>query len=240
MLDDLFTYRLDGGRFLTVTNAANHEKDLAWFREQAEGFDVEVRDALDDWAMLAVQGPEARDAVSKLAAGELPPRMRTADVELAGVWCLVCGTGYTGEDGVEVMVPPDGAAAVWDALVQHDVAPAGLGARDTLRLEVCLPAVRQRPQAERTPVEAGLGWCVKLDTDFVGVKRMRDQVANRTAELLAPFVFTGPGIPATRQHGPVRRRSWRGVVTSGTLSPCMDVGIGMAYVRAHPPSPAPT
>src|ERR671917_11098 len=128
VLDDLFTYRLDG-RFLTVTNAANHEKDLAWFREQAAGFDVEVRDAHSDWAMLAVQGPEARAA---LAGGDLPPRMRTADVEIAGVPTLVCGTGYTGEDGCELLLPPDGAATVWDALIERGVRPAGLGARDTL------------------------------------------------------------------------------------------------------------
>src|SRR3954447_15792810 len=115
VLDDLFTYRLPN-RFLTVTNAANHEKDLAWFREQSAEFDVEVRDAHADYAMLAVQGPEARTMVSALAEGELPPRMRTADVKVAGVECLVCGTGYTGEDGVELLIPPDGATTVWDAL----------------------------------------------------------------------------------------------------------------------------
>src|SRR4051812_18053054 len=139
VLDDLFTYRLGEGRFLTVTNSANHDRDHDWFREHAAGYDAEVRDAHADWAMLAVQGPEARAAVEHLAAGELPRlprRMRTADLAVAGVDCLVCGTGYTGEDGVELLLPPSGAAEVWDALLGEGVTPAGLGARDTLRLEV--------------------------------------------------------------------------------------------------------
>ena len=111
VLDDLFTYRLPGERFLTVTNAANHDKDLAWFREHADGYEVEVTDAAADWAMLAVQGPEARAALAAIASAELPARMRTAELQLAGVEALVCGTGYTGEDGCELMLPPDGAAA---------------------------------------------------------------------------------------------------------------------------------
>jgi aminomethyltransferase len=128
VLDDLFTYRLED-RFLTVTNAANHDKDYAWFAEQSAEFDVEVRDAHADYAMLAVQGPEARGIVEKLADGELPARMRTAGLSVAGVDCLVCGTGYTGEDGVELLIPPDGATTVWDAL---DATPVGLGALDSL------------------------------------------------------------------------------------------------------------
>src|SRR3954453_7005374 len=111
VLDDLFTYRLED-RFLTVTNAANHEKDNAWFAEHAEGFDVEIRDAHADYAMLSAQGPEARRVVEGLADGGLPPRMRAARLKVAGVDCLVCGTGYTGEDGVELLIPPDGAGTV--------------------------------------------------------------------------------------------------------------------------------
>src|SRR5688572_28361496 len=102
VLDDLFTYRLGPDRFLTVTNASNHEKDLAWLREHAGDFDAEVSDAHERWAMLAVQGPEARAAVERVAEGELPARMRTADVTIAGVESVACGTGYTGEDGEEL------------------------------------------------------------------------------------------------------------------------------------------
>src|SRR4051794_34452715 len=138
VLDDLFTYKLAGGRYLTVTNASNHEKDLAWFVRHSEGFDVTVHDALHEYAMLAVQGPEARPLVASLTDGELPKRFRTARATVAGVAdVLVCGTGYTGEDGIELLVAPEGAVAVWDAVLAAGAAPAGLGARDTLRLEVC-------------------------------------------------------------------------------------------------------
>jgi aminomethyltransferase len=225
VLDDLFTYRLQGGRFLTVTNAANHEKDLAWFREHAEGFDVEVHDARDEWAMLAVQGPAARAALESISAGELPARMRTAELELAGVPALVCGTGYTGEDGCELLIAPDGATAVWDALLERDVRPTGLGARDTLRLEVCFHLYGNDLSEDRNPLEAGLGWCCKLETGFIGADAL---AATTPAQKLVPFAFTGPGIP--RQDNPVTAPHGAGVVTSGTLSPCLEIGIGMAYV----------
>jgi aminomethyltransferase len=226
VLDDLFTYRLGDGRFLTVTNASNHEKDLAWFREHAADFDVEVADALDRWAMLAVQGPEARGAVERITSGgELPARMRTADLRVAGADCIVCGTGYTGEDGVEILIPPDGAGGVWDALMEQGVTPAGLGARDTLRLEVCFHLYGNDLSEDRNPIEAGLAWCCKLDTDFIGADALRGLEPEQT---LVPFAFTGPGIP--RQDNPVHTEHGDGVVTSGSLSPCLEVGIGMAYV----------
>ncbi len=168
VLDDLFTYRLDSG-FLTVTNASNHEKDLAWFRKQAEGFDVTLKDALHDYAMLAVQGPQARGIVEGLTDGELPKRFRTARLTVAGAPdVLVCGTGYTGEDGVELLIAPDHAGQVWDAVVQAGATPAGLGARDTLRLEVCFHLYGNDLMETRGPIEAGLGWCVKEDTGFIG------------------------------------------------------------------------
>jgi len=225
VLDDLFTYRLAGGRFLTVTNAANHDKDLAWFREQAGGFEVEVKDAHADWAMLAVQGPGARAALERIAEGELPKRMRTAELALAGGKALVCGTGYTGEDGCELMLAPDGAPTVWDALLDQGVQPAGLGARDTLRLEVCFHLYGNDLSEERNPIEAGLGWCCKLDTGFVGADALREL---EPREALVPFAFTAPGIP--RQDNPVKAPHGEGVVTSGSLSPCLGIGIGMAYL----------
>jgi aminomethyltransferase len=225
VLDDLFTYRLGPDRFLTVTNAANHEKDLAWFREHAGEFDVEVADAHERWAMLAVQGPEARAAVERLADGELPARMRTAEVSIAGVQVLACGTGYTGEDGVELLIPPDGATAVWDALLEQGVVPAGLGARDTLRLEVCFHLYGNDLSEDRNPIEAGLAWCCKLDTGFIGADALRGIEPEQT---LVPFAFTGAGIP--RQGNPVHSAQGEGVVTSGSLSPCLEIGIGMAYV----------
>jgi aminomethyltransferase len=246
VLDDLFTYRLGPDRFLTVTNASNHEKDLAWFREHTGDFDAEVTDAHERWAMLAVQGPDARAAVERVAEGGLaqspgsagraatvlPARMRTAEVSIAGVECLACGTGYTGEDGVELLIPPDGAAAVWDALLEQGVVPAGLGARDTLRLEVCFHLYGNDLSEDRNPIEAGLAWCCKLDTGFIGADALR---GTRPDQTLVPFAFTGAGIP--RQGNPVRTEHGEGVVTSGSLSPCLEVGIGMAYVPVAAAAP---
>jgi aminomethyltransferase len=235
VLDDLFTYRLpgDGGpRFLTVTNAANHERDHAWLAEDAGGFYVAVDDVADRHAMLAVQGPAARAAVERIAAGELPARMRTAAVAVAGADCLVCGTGYTGEDGVEILVAPERAGDVWDALLAEGVAPVGLAARDTLRLEACLHLYGNDLSLDRNPIEAGLGWCCKLETGFVGSEAL---AGLEPEQRLVPFAFTGPGIP--RQGNPVRTEHGDGVVTSGTLSPCLEAGIGMAYVPVAAAAP---
>jgi aminomethyltransferase len=226
VLDDLFTYRLGPQRFLTVTNASNHEKDLAWFKQHASGFDVEVHDRLHDYAMLAVQGPDARGLVAQLAEGELPKRFRTTTLTVATVPdVLVAGTGYTGEDGVELLLVPEHAGTVWDALTEQGAVPVGLGARDTLRLEVCFHLYGNDLSEDRGPIEAGLGWCCKEDTGFIGADVIREQRQQGTAQQLVPFVLTGPGI--ARQGNPV---VGGGEVTSGTLSPCLDQGIGMAYL----------
>ena len=229
VLDDLFTYRLADDRYLTVTNAANHAKDLAWFRAQAEGRDgVEVVDRAADYAMLAVQGPRARGLVAGLADGgadALPGRFKTAEATVAGVPVLVCGTGYTGEDGVELLLAPGDAPAVWDALLAGGAEPVGLGARDTLRLEVCFHLYGNDLMESRGPIAAGLGWCCKEETGFVGAEAVAAERAAGPRELLAPFAFTGAGIP--RQGNAV---VGGGEVTSGTMSPSLGVGIGMAYL----------
>jgi aminomethyltransferase len=229
-LDDLFTYRLADDRYLTVTNAANHERDFEWFEAHAVEFDAEVRDRIDDYAMLAVQGPRAREIVGNLADGELPARFHTAELSVAGVPALVCGTGYTGEDGVELLIPPDTARTVWEALLGGGAKPAGLGARDTLRLEVNYCLYGNDLTEERTPIEAALGWCVKEDTGFIGSEACRRAREGGPAEILRPLVLTGAGIP--RQGNPILSGDERvGVVTSGTLSPCLETGIGMGYLR---------
>ena len=204
VLDDLFTYRLGPDRFLTVTNASNHEKDLAWFREHAGDFDVELTDAHDAGRCSPCRAPRRaaaleRDGASGDAAGAHAHRGRC---DRRAWTCLVCGTGYTGEDGVELLIPPDGAAAVWDALLEQGVVPAGLGARDTLRLEVCFHLYGNDLSEDRNPIEAGLGWCCKLDTGFIGADALRGIEPEQT---LVPFAFTGPGIP--RQGNPVRTRA---------------------------------
>jgi len=224
-LDDLFTYRLGADEFLTVTNAANHERDLAWFVAHAGGFEAEVIDRAPDWAMLAVQGPSAREIVQAIADRPLPVRHTIERRQLGAADTLVCGTGYTGEDGVEILVAPSAAGPLWDELVRRGAAPAGLGARDTLRTEVCFPLYGQELSETRGPIGARLGWCCKEDTGFIGAEAVRKVRADGTAQRLAAFVVDGPGI--ARHGNPV---VGGGEVTSGTLSPSLGVGIGMAYV----------
>jgi aminomethyltransferase len=229
VLDDLFTYRLDAERYLTVTNAANHLRDLAWFSAQAlEVPDVQVVDRIDDWAMLAVQGPLAREIVQAISDTPLPRRMTAAIGRLAGAQVLVCGTGYTGEDGVELLCAPEDAPALWDGTVRRGAVPAGLAARDTLRLEVCFHLYGNDLSVERGPIEAGLGWCCKEDTGFIGadaVRAVREGKPTPPAERLVAFAIEGPGIARQGNHV-----LGGGEVTSGTLSPCLGVGIGLAYV----------
>jgi aminomethyltransferase len=229
VLDDLFTYRLDVDRYITITNAANHVRDLAWFNAQAiEQSDVEVRDRIDDWAMLAVQGPLAREIVQAISDSPLPPRMVAEPRRLAGVEVIVCGTGYTGEDGVELLSSPEDAPMLWDELVRRGAVPAGLGARDTLRLEVCFHLYGNDLSVDRGPIEAGLAWCCKEDTGFIGADAVRGVRERGPAERLVAFTIDGPGI--ARQGNPVLGG---GEVTSGTFSPCLQTGIGMAYVPAE-------
>ncbi|MEJ7891814.1 MAG: glycine cleavage system aminomethyltransferase GcvT [Solirubrobacteraceae bacterium] len=232
IVDDLFTYRVGERDFLTVTNAANHAKDLAYFRSQAEGFDVEIDDRADAYAMLAVQGPAARGIVGSLDDGDLPGRFRCCSRSVAGVPLLACGTGYTGEDGVELLLDPDGATTVWDALIDAGVVPVGLGARDTLRLEVNYHLYGNDMDETRNAIEAGLGWACKDDTDFVGADAVRAAREDGTREKLVAFVLTGGGI--ARQGNPI---DGGGTVTSGTMSPSLGVGIGMAYVPAGKTEP---
>jgi aminomethyltransferase len=227
VLDDLFTYRLEPERFLTVTNASNHEQDLSWFRAHAADFEANVEDRQADYAMLAVQGPTAREIVQAISDRPLPPRMTTGRRVVAGAPALVCGTGYTGEDGVELLVAPGDAPALWDDIVRRGAAPTGLGARDTLRLEVCFHLYGNDLMVERDPIQGGLGWCCKEDTGFVGSEAVRAVRAAGPAEKLVAFAIEGPGI--ARQGNSI---AGGGEVTSGTLSPCLGIGIGLAYVPA--------
>jgi aminomethyltransferase len=226
VLDDLFTYRLEVDRFLTITNAANHVADLAWFEAHAVDFpEARVSDRIDDWAMLAVQGPLARELVQAGADSPLPARMNAETRRIGGSEVLVCGTGYTGEDGVELLCSPSQAPALWDEVVRRGARPAGLGARDTLRLEVCFHLYGNELSVERGPIEAGLGWCCKEGTGFIGAETVRAVREAGPAEKLIAFTIDGPGI--ARQGNPI---AGGGEVTSGTLSPCLEKGIGMAYV----------
>jgi aminomethyltransferase len=228
VLDDVFTYRLDAERYLTVTNAANHARDLEWFRAHARGYPgAELADRIDDFAMLAVQGPLARSIVQAISDAPLPARMTASSRRLAGEEVLVCGTGYTGEEGVELLCAPAHAPVLWDEIVRRGGVPAGLAARDTLRVEACFHLYGNDLSTERGPIEAGLGWCCREETDFIGAQAVRAVREAGPAERFVAFAIDGDGIarPGNRVQG-------GGEVTSGTFSPCLGVGIGLAYVPA--------
>jgi len=235
VLDDLISYRLADCHYLTVTNAANHERDLAWFQRHAGDFDADVIDCRDAFAMIAVQGPGARTILHGLADGPLPPRMHCGERTVAGVPLLFCGTGYTGEDGAELLCDPLRAGELWDALLGAGVTPAGLAARDTLRLEACFPLYGNELSPDRTPIAGGLGWACREQTAFIGAEPIAAERAAGPAQRLVAFVITGAGI--ARSGNPV---AGGGLVTSGTFSPCLQRGVGLAYLaadRAQPGTP---
>jgi aminomethyltransferase len=231
VIDDLFTYRLADEHFLTVTNAANHLADLRWMARWIGDYDCVLRDVADRWAMLAVQGPHAREIVGSALGFALPERMGVLATVIDGAPGVACGTGYTGEDGVELLLDPGRAADVWRKLLDAGVVPAGLGARDTLRLEVCFHLHGNDLTLERNPIEAGLGWCCKEETGFVGSEPIAEVRAAGPEQKLAALEIEGAGIP--RPGNPILSgEATVGEVTSGTFSPSLEVGIGMGYVRS--------
>ena len=215
IVDDLIAYRRGDDSYLLIVNASNVETDHAALSE--------TRDVSAEWALLAVQGPEA---LARLGTDVDPFTFREDDV--LGVRCLVAGTGYTGERGCELGCDPDDAPTLWDGIVERGVTPCGLGARDTLRLEACYPLHGNDITPERTPIEAGLGWACALDKDFTGVDVLRRQKEAGPAEKLVAFVMDETGIP--RQGMAIKEG---GEVTSGSLSPMLNKGIGLGYVRAE-------
>jgi glycine cleavage system T protein (aminomethyltransferase) len=232
VVDDLFVYRLGHDNYLIVTNASNHESDLAWLGRQSREFGVIVRDVADRFAMLAVQGPHARQVLTRTLGIELPQRFHVSRARIGGRAALACGTGYTGEEGVELLIDPEVAPAVWGELLDAGIVPCGLGARDTLRLEVCYPLHGNELTPQRNPIEAGLGWCCKEETRFIGSEAISRARTEGTAETLVAFKIEGQGIP--RGGNPVLRGDEQvGAVTSGTFSPSLEVGAGMAYVNSE-------
>ena len=217
IVDDLIAYRRADDDYLLVVNASNVAADHAALPE--------TQDVSEEWALLAVQGPEALE----LLGIEVEPFTFREDADVLGVRCLVAGTGYTGERGCELGCAPEDAGRLWDAVLARGVTPCGLGARDTLRLEVCYPLHGNDISPERTPIEAGLGWACDLEKDFTGVEALRRQKEEGTDQKLVAFVMEAPGIPRTGmtiEEG--------GEVTSGTQSPLLARGIGLGYVdTAH-------
>lgn len=232
IIDDIIVYRRGDNDFLVVINAGNTPKDLAWFSENS-GEEVEIADMTAATAMIAVQGPRAPEMVDRLAETDLSRlgRFEHAQGTIGGVAATFCRTGYTGEDGFEVIVPAEAAPALWRALVEAGGVPCGLGARDALRIEAGYPLYGHEIDDSTTPVEAGLMWVVKPDKgDFTG------------CEQIAAVKEKGPGrrlVGVTLQERIVPRQGYTlyagdeevGAVTSGVFSPTRCIGLGMAYVR---------
>ena len=241
VIDDLIVYHLGDDFQRLVVNAGTRDKDLAWINAQAEGFDIDVR-VRDDLAMIAVQGPQARDKVIGLlhaddrAAIERLGRFASRDVRSAdGAPLFIARTGYTGEDGFEVALPEEHAVAFWDALVAAGVKPAGLGARDTLRLEAGLPLYGQDMDESATPYEAGLGWTVSLDEgrDFNGRAALEAQQARGDARQVVGLVMDEKGV---LRHGQkVLAGSGEGEILSGTFAPTIGKSIALARIPAGEP-----
>jgi aminomethyltransferase len=227
IVDDLIAYRTDRYRYLLIVNAANRDIDYRWLKErEIRGSDV--RDFSDEYALLAVQGPRSIERLGLPDAKTFTWAMG----ELDGIEIMVNRTGYTGERGVELMCPAEDAPALWDAVVGRGAKPCGLGARDTLRLEVCYPLHGNDITPETDAISAGLGWTCALDTEFTGAAELRRIKAEGPERKLVAFVMTEKAIP--REGIKIANG---GVVTSGSHSPMLDIGIGMGYVPVADSNP---
>jgi len=236
-LDDCIVYRLED-RYMIVVNASRRIDDLAWIRSHAASRHVELNDVSNDTALIALQGPESQSILSRLTSADLDAiaYYHFGRGTVDGVDALISRTGYTGEDGFELYHAADAAPQLWSRLLEVGVddglIPAGLGARDSLRLEVGYALYGNDIDESRTPLEAGLGWVVKLDKgNFIGRNALARQKEAGVATKLAGFRLLERGFP---RHGySVRYGGERaGEVTSGVLSPTLQVGIGLAYLPA--------
>lgn len=244
IVDDLIVYRISENDYLMVVNAANIETDYAWVTDHLSGA-VSLTDVSDNVALLAVQGPRAIEivqATTTLPVSELKFYHFVRSVDGSFFDCdevIISATGYTGEPGVEIYCDPDRAPLVWDALLEAGsemgLTPAGLGARDTLRMEAGYCLYGNDITHETNPVEAGLGWICKTDKgDFIGRDAIVAAKESGTARRLVAFKMTERGIPRTGYEILDAAGAPVGTVTSGTQSPILDCGIGLGYVQNKP------
>ncbi|HWQ15707.1 MAG TPA: glycine cleavage system aminomethyltransferase GcvT [Roseiflexaceae bacterium] len=236
IMDDTFVYNL-GDHYLVVVNASNIAKDVAWMRDHARGFDVELADASDRTGMLALQGPAAEAILAQAASAELAglPYHGVARGVVLGIPTTVARTGYTGEDGFELFVRAADVERLWDGLLAigqgAGLRPCGLGARDSLRFEACLALYGHEIDETTNPYEARLGWVVKLDKgDFVGAEALRRIKQEGVRRRLTGFEMVGRGVA----RGEYEIRSIAGEpigrVTSGMPAPTLGKNLGMGYV----------
>lgn len=241
-VDDCIVYRFDD-RYMIVVNASNRDRDRDWIIFHSDKFDVEVEDRSDDYALIALQGPRAQEILARKTEADLDGigYYHFALGAVAGADAIISRTGYTGEDGFELYVGARDATAVWQALLAagstENLIPAGLGARDSLRLEMGYALYGNDIDDRRTPLEAGLGWVTKLDKpDFLGKSALQKLKADGVRQRLVGFVLKDRGFP---RHGYEVRFNGQaaGEVTSGTVSPMLDQGIGLAYVPTEAAKP---
>jgi aminomethyltransferase len=234
VIDDLILYRSGPDSFFLVVNASMIDEDFHWLaKHQPEDVALANESAL--WAGMAVQGPESAEVFARVCPGQpLPPRNGFARFAIGGGDAVVCRTGYTGEDGFEFFCPAEQGAAWFEKYIAAGAKACGLGARDTLRLEMCYPLNGNDLSPERTPIEAGLGFFVDLDKgDFIGREVLARQKSEGPEWRLVALEYTGKGAPP-RAHYPVLDAAGNVVseLSSGVLSPSTGKGIGMAYVPA--------
>jgi aminomethyltransferase len=227
IVDDLIAYRIGPAHYLLVVNAGNRATAYAWLKER-EIRGSEVRDTSDEYALLAVQGPSSLESLGLPDAAAFTHEMG----ELDGVEVMICRTGYTGERGVELMCPAEDAEQLWDAVIARGAVPCGLAARDTLRLEVCYPLHGNDITQETDAISAGLGWTCSFEKEFTGSAALQAVKRDGPAERLVAFVMEEKAVP--RSGMPI---IGGGIVTSGTHSPSLDLGIGLAYVPAASAAP---
>lgn len=233
VIDDLIVYYMNDHFYRVVVNASTRDKDLAWMAKQADGFDLQLTERAD-LAMVAVQGPNARTKVLGLLSASAAEAASTlgkfAACDADGLF--VARTGYTGEDGFEIMVPEDRAIAFWQELAAAGVRPCGLGARDTLRLEAGMALYGQDMDETVSPYEAGLAWTVALDADrdFIGRTVLEKQLAEGSARQMIGLVMDEKGV---LRHGQVVHAGCGvGEILSGTFSPTLNKAIALARIPA--------
>jgi aminomethyltransferase len=235
VIDDLIVYNMDGW-FRTVVNCGTREKDLAWMSKQSEGFDVAINER-QDLSIIAVQGPNAIAKASAAMADEqasVVPELKVFQGAEAGAW-FVARTGYTGEDGLEIMVPNDQAVSFWQALNDQEVAPCGLAARDTLRLEAGMNLYGNDMDESISPLAANMGWTIAwepAERDFIGRAALEQQKANGIEEKLVGLVLEAKGVLRAHQKVIVEGIEQTGEITSGTFSPTLGYSVALARVPA--------
>lgn len=238
-VDDLLVYKQGEEKYLLVINAANIEKDWAWLQQNSPGFAVTLDNRSNEVAQLALQGPLAERILAKLADAPLSPLKYywfIPEIAVSGKKVLISRTGYTGEDGFELYCKPEDAAGLWDVLMEagHPLGllPAGLGCRDTLRFEACFPLYGHELSSGISPVEAGIGFFVKLDKgEFNGRQALQEQKNNGPKRKIAGFEMTGRGV-ARAQYPVLAQGRSIGVVTTGSYAPSLDRNLGLALIEA--------